>query len=95
MSNRTIAASPKLVEKTLNIQDESDNSAFEEFEFTTVYGKRAKVEIPRDDAHYVEKKALRLANADLPVKKDAAKLIVEPAINAKPKGFATKPAHVG
>jgi hypothetical protein len=47
-----------LIEKTLNIFDESTETAFEQFEFNDVRGSRATVELQRDESHSSSGRAL-------------------------------------
>ena len=49
MSNVTDSKSRRLIEKTLNIFDESTNTAFEQFEFKDVRGRLATIELARDE----------------------------------------------
>jgi hypothetical protein len=82
-----------LIEKTLNIFDESTETAFEQFEFNDVRGSRATVELQRDESHSSSTlvAAIRRRNGDLPDDPDATKKAAETAIKSKPKRFATRP----
>jgi Domain of unknown function (DUF927) len=98
MSNIIInSKSTPLIEKILNIFDESTETAFERFEFNDVRGSRATVELPRNESHKPDTlvAAIRLKNGDLPYNPDETKKATETAIKSKPKRFATRRPHVG
>ncbi len=85
------------IEKTLNIFDESTDTASEQFEFNSVRGGRATVELVRDKAHDAAEliAAIRRKNGLVSFDQKEAKLAAETAIKSEARRFANRPAHVG
>lgn len=86
-----------IIEKTLNIFDESTKTAYEQFEFTDVDGRRSNVELRRDESNSpkVLLAEIRRANGALPDNADERDKAAELAIKSKPSRFARRPQHVG
>ena len=97
MSSNINSKSKPVIEKTLNIFDESTKTAFEQFQFYNVDGGHATVELRRDefDSPKTLLAEVRRGNGALPDDPTKRKHAAETAIKSEPKRFATRPKHVG